>query len=222
MLHLSQDAEADRLLSEEPMALLVGMVLDQQIPLERAFAAPLELTRRLGVPLDAAHLAAMDPGDLAAAFSRRPALHRFPVAMADRVGELARLVLRRYGGDAASIWMGARDGAELLARLRELPGFGEQKARIFSALLAKQLGVRPPGWQDAAGRFGEPGTRMSIADIDGPESLAEVRAYKADLKAAAKSRAALEHGGLVASRPGKPETGTRRSRAAGTGRSRPS
>jgi uncharacterized HhH-GPD family protein len=193
MLHLSQDADADRLISEDAFALLIGMVLDQQIPLERAFAAPLELSRRLGTPLEVGQLASIDPAELAAVFSQRPALHRFPAAMADRVGELARLIVARYRGDAASIWTGARDGAELLSRVRELPGFGEQKARIFVALLGKQLGVRPPGWQQAAGRFGEEGTRMSVADIDGPETLAEVRAYKADLKAAAKSRAVLEH-----------------------------
>jgi uncharacterized HhH-GPD family protein len=201
MLRLSQDPEADSLLSEDAFALLVGMVLDQQIPLERAFAAPLELSRRLGAPLEPARIAAMDGAELVALFSTRPALHRFPAAMAERVGDLARLIVERYGGEAEAIWTGAKDGEELLNRVRRLPGFGEQKARIFVALLGKQLGVRPPGWQSAAGRFGEEGTRMSVADIDGPETLAEVRHYKAGMKAAAKSLATLEHAEQVTAAP---------------------
>jgi len=203
-LHLAQSAEADALLSANPFALLVGMVLDQQIPLERAFAAPLELSRRLGMELTPAAVAALDHDRLVAAFSARPALHRFPAAMAERVGELAGLVVERYGGEAAAIWTTAADGQQLLSRVRDLPGFGEQKARIFLALLGKQLGVRPPGWREAAGRFGEEGSLLSVADIVGSESLEEVRAHKAAMKAAAKSLAALEPEPARTGGPGRP------------------
>lgn len=185
-LHLSQNPDADRLLSDDPLALLIGMVLDQQVPLERAFSAPLDLQERLGHQYDAEELAGMDPEKLVALFSARPALHRFPAANAKRVQELCRMVVTEYGGDAASIWATAPTGAELLRRVRALPGFGEQKARIFVGLLGKQLGVRPPGWEDAAGRYGEAGTYFSVADIVDPESLGRVRAYKAEIKAAAK------------------------------------
>lgn len=201
MLHLAGEPDADRLLAGDSFALLVGMVLDQQIPLERAFAAPLELSRRLGRPLDAGDVAATDPAELAAAFSAKPALHRFPGAMAERVGELARLIVDDYGGRAESIWTTAGSGSELLGRVRRLPGFGEQKARIFVALLGKQFGVQPPGWREAAGPFGEEGSRRSIADITSPETLAEVRAYKQALKAAAKSLATLEHEGATTAPP---------------------
>ena len=187
MLHLAQDQQADQLLSENPLALLIGMVLDQQIPLERAFRSPADLQERLGGVLDAGAIASMDPERLTALFAQPPALHRFPGSMAGRVQELCRLVAEEHGGDAAAVWSGAATGAELLTALKALPGFGEQKARIFVALLGKQLGVTPPGWREAAGPYGEPGSRRSIADIDGPESLAEVRRYKADVKAAAKA-----------------------------------
>jgi uncharacterized HhH-GPD family protein len=189
-LTLSGMPEADRLLSSDPLALLIGLVLDQQVPLERAFSSPLDLKTRLGGRLDAAEIADMDPDRLAAAFSERPALHRFPVANAKRVQELCRIVVDEYGGRAADVWKGASSGAELLRRLRALPGFGEQKARIFTAFLAKQLGVRPPGWEEAAGKFGQPGTYMSIADIVDSETLGRVRAYKKSLKAVAKGAAA--------------------------------
>ncbi|MDA8060980.1 MAG: Fe-S cluster assembly protein HesB [Actinomycetota bacterium] len=186
MLHLAQDEEADLLLSEDPLALLIGLVLDQQIPLERAFSAPRDLRERLGGRLEAEEIAAMDPDSLAAIFSARPALHRFPAANAKRVQGLCRIVVDDYGGGAARIWEGAADGDDLLRRVRALPGFGEQKARIFIGLLGKQLGVQPPGWQEAAGSFGRQGTYMSIADIVDEESLGRVRAYKQQLKAAAK------------------------------------
>ncbi len=185
-LHLSQNPDADQLLSDDPLALLIGMVLDQQVPLERAFTAPLDLRERLGHRYDAEELAGMDPDKLVAIFSSRPALHRFPAANAKRVQELCRVVVTEYGGNAASIWNTAPTGAELLGRVRALPGFGEQKARIFVGLLGKQLGVRPPGWEEAAGRYGETGTYFSVADIVDPESLGRVRAYKAQIKAAAK------------------------------------
>ncbi|HUY30998.1 MAG TPA: HhH-GPD-type base excision DNA repair protein [Acidimicrobiales bacterium] len=190
-LHLTGDPAADQLLSEDPFALLVAMVLDQQIPLERAFAAPLALRARLGGELDAAHVAAMDPDALVAAFSEKPALHRFPAAMAARVQLLARLLVDRYGGDAARVWTTAADGRELLAHVKSLPGFGPQKAQIFVALLGKRLGVSTPGWAEAAGPFGDAGSYRSVADVDGPEALAKVREHKQALKAAAKSVAVL-------------------------------
>jgi uncharacterized HhH-GPD family protein len=188
-LHLSGDPEADALLSADPLALLVGMVLDQQVPLERAFSAPAELVRRLGQPLEAAALADMDPEALATVFAARPALHRYPGSMAARVQALARTVVDDYGGDAAAVWRGARTGPELLDRIRDLPGFGEQKARIFVALLGKQLGVRPAGWEDASSPFGDPGSFRSVADIVDQDSLASVRAYKQAMKAAKKPTA---------------------------------
>lgn len=186
-LALSGNAAADELLSTDPLALLIGMVLDQQIPLERAFSSPLDLKQRLGGRLDPEEIAAMDPDRLAGVFGERPALHRFPAANAKRVQELCRIVVDEYGGQAASVWEGATDGADLYRRVKALPGFGEQKARIFIALLGKQLGLRPPGWEDAAGKFGRPDTYMSVADIVDSESLGRVRAYKQELKAAAKA-----------------------------------
>ncbi len=189
MLHLSQDPAADQVISDDPLALLIGMVLDQQMPLERAFAGPALLQQRLGRPLDAADLAAMAPDDLVAVFVARPALHRFPAANARRVQALCQLIVDEYDGRAETIWEGAADGAELYRRVRALPGFGEHKARIFVALLGKQLGVTPPGWREAAGRFGEPDSFYSVADIvDGP-SLDRVRAYKQEMKAAARTPA---------------------------------
>jgi uncharacterized HhH-GPD family protein len=187
MLHLAQDPAADELISENPFALLVGMVLDQQIPLERAFSAPKDLQERLGGQLDPVAIAAMGPAKLAAAFAERPALHRFPASNAERVQQLARVVAEDYRGDAGAIWREARDGAELLRRVRALPGFGDQKARIFVALLGKQLGVRPRGWREASKPFGEPGTYLSVADIKDAGSLARVRAHKSEMKRAAKS-----------------------------------
>ncbi len=188
-LHLSGDPDADDLLSSDPLALLVGMVLDQQIPLERAFSSPRDLKARLGGRLDPAEIAAMDPDDLAARFSARPALHRFPAANAKRVQELCRIVVDEYHGEADRVWRDATDGEDLLQRVRALPGFGEQKARIFVGLLGKQLGVDLPGWREAAGRFGQDGTFMSVADIVDRESLGRVRAYKQEMKAAAKKAA---------------------------------
>jgi uncharacterized HhH-GPD family protein len=188
-LYLSGDPEADAFLSEDPLALLIGMVLDQQVPLERAFSSPRDLRDRLGGQLDARAIAAMDPDELAGVFSQRPALHRFPASNAGRVQQLCQIIVSDYGGAAASVWEGASSGTELLRRVRALPGFGEQKAKIFVALLGKQLGVRPPGWQEVSKPFGDKSTHYSVADITSKESLLRVRAHKAETKAAAKAKA---------------------------------
>jgi uncharacterized HhH-GPD family protein len=189
-LSLPVDADANELLSRNPLALLIGMLLDQQVPLEKAFSSPLELVKRLGHEPTAAELADYDPEALAAVFAERPALHRFPKAMAARTQDLARLIVDRYDGDPAAVWTGAATGKDLVARLAELPGFGGYKAQIFAALLGKQLGVRPAGWREAAGHFGENGSHYSVADIVDDDSLAAVRAYKKDMKAAAKAKSA--------------------------------
>jgi uncharacterized HhH-GPD family protein len=189
-LRIAQDDAADELLSRDPLALVVGMLLDQQFPMERAFAGPRLLADRLGVDtLDATALAAADPEQLVTAFRGPPAVHRYPGSMAARTQELCRLLVERYGGRAEGLWEGVPDGATLLARLSELPGFGAQKSRIMVALLGKQYGVTPPGWREAAGAYGEDGSRRSIADVTGPESLAEVRSFKQEQKAAAKAPA---------------------------------
>ena len=191
MLQLAQDPDADALLDRDPLALLIGMLLDQQFPMERAFAGPAGLARRLGVDrLDPAAIAAHDPDALAALFTGPPALHRYPAAMAGRVQALAALVVERYGGDAAGLWRDAPDGATLFRRLTALPGFGTQKAQIFVALLGKQRGVAPPGWREAAGAYGEDGATRSVADVVDGESLARVRAFKQAAKADRKARAA--------------------------------
>ena len=188
MLWLTGDTDADALLSSEPLALLIGMVLDQQIPMERAFKAPYDLQRRLGGTLDAGAIATMQPDDLAAVFADKPALHRFPRSMAGRVQDVCAAVVDTYGGEASAIWTTASDGKELLAHVKALPGFGDQKARIFVALLGKQVGVRPPGWDRAAGAYGESGSFRSVADIDSPEALAKVRQFKQQAKAEARAK----------------------------------
>src|SRR5215472_2432050 len=186
-LSLPVDAEANELLTRNPLALLIAMLLDQQVPLEKAFSSPYELVQRLGHEPTATELATFDPEALAAVFSERPALHRFPKAMAARTQDLARVIVDRYDGDAEAVWTGARTGKELVARLAELPGFGGYKAQIFAAMLGKQLGVQPDGWREAAGHFGEHGSHYSVADIVDDASLAAVRAYKKERKAAAKA-----------------------------------
>jgi uncharacterized HhH-GPD family protein len=189
-LRIAQDDAADELLARDPLALLIGMLLDQQFPMERAFGAPRLLADRLGVDaLDAAALAAADPERLTKVFQGPPALHRYPGSMAARTQELCRLLVERYGGRADALWYDAPDGATLLKRLNELPGFGAQKSKIFLALLGKQLGVTPPGWREAAGAYGEEGSHRSVADITGPESLAEVRRFKQEQKQAARAAA---------------------------------
>jgi len=186
-LSLPIDTGANELLTRSPLALLIAMLLDQQVPLEKAFSSPQVLAQRLGHEPTADELAGYDPEALAAIFSERPALHRFPRAMSGRVQELARVLADRYDGDARRVWGDAATGDELLARLAGLPGFGTYKAQILIALLGKQLGVRPPGWREAAGRFGAQGSRYSVADIVDDASLAEVRAFKKQMKAAAKA-----------------------------------
>jgi uncharacterized HhH-GPD family protein len=187
-LSLPIEDGANELLSRSPLALLTAMLLDQQVPLEKAFSSPYQLAQRLGHEPTAAELADYDPEALAAVFSERPALHRFPKAMAARVQELARVITERYDGDAAQVWTTAATGAELAERLAGLPGFGTYKAQITMALLGKQLGVRPDGWREAAGRFGEEGSRWSVADITDAASLAAVREHKKQVKAAAKGQ----------------------------------
>ena len=159
-LRLAQDPDADALLSRSPLAALIGMLLDQQVPMEWAFAALL---------------------------SAKPAVHRYPGSMAKRVQQLCQYLDEHYAGDASAVWQDAGSGTELLARLVELPGFGKQKAQIFLALLGKQFGVRPKGWREAAGPYGEPNSFRSVADITGPESLDRVRAHKQEAKRAAKA-----------------------------------
>jgi uncharacterized HhH-GPD family protein len=185
---LSQEPAADELLARDPLALLVGMLLDQQFPLERAFAGPYRLAQRLGVDhLDAAAIADHDPEALAAIFTTPPAIHRFPGSMAERTQKLCRIVADEYAGDAAAVWTGATDGKDLLKRVGALPGFGKQKAQIFVALLGKQFGVRPEGWREAAGGYGPEGTFKSVADIVDAASLTKVRDFKKQQKAAAKA-----------------------------------
>ncbi|MBD0423449.1 Fe-S cluster assembly protein HesB [Streptomyces sp. TRM S81-3] len=187
-LHLAQDPEADELLGRSPLAALVGMLLDQQIPMEWAFKGPSTIARRMGAEdLDAHDIAAHDPEAFAALLAEKPAVHRYPGSMAGRIQQLCRYLVETYDGDAEAVWRGVADGRELLRRLQDLPGFGKQKAQIFLALLGKQLGVRPEGWQEAAGDYGAPGSFRSVADITGPESLAKVRAHKQEMKAAAKA-----------------------------------
>jgi uncharacterized HhH-GPD family protein len=179
-------AEANALLDQDPLALLVGMVLDQQIPLEKAFSSPYVLVQRLGHAPTAEELAAYDPEALVAIFAEPPALHRFPKAMAGRVQEVCRVLVGSYDGAAANLWHDAADGKELVKRIAALPGFGKQKSQIFAALLGKQYGVQPPGWREAAGAYGEEGSHRSVADIVDAESLRKVRAFKKELKAAAR------------------------------------
>src|SRR4051812_45370953 len=190
VLHLATAPEANDLLARDPFALLAGMLLDQQVPMDWAFTGPYTLAQRLGtVTLDPAHIASYDEEKFSALSAERPAIHRYPGSMAKRVQALARHIVDEYGGDAAAIWRDVDDGAELLRRLKALPGFGEQKAKIFLALLGKQLGVTPAGWREAAGVYGEEGSTRSIADVTSAESLAAVRAYKQKVKAKAKAAA---------------------------------
>ncbi|GHK03741.1 HhH-GPD-type base excision DNA repair protein [Streptomyces sp. NPDC003753] len=187
-LHLAQDPEADALLGRSPLAALIGMLLDQQVPMEWAFKGPWTIARRLGTDdLDAHDIAAQDPEAFAELLSRKPAVHRYPGSMARRIQQLCQYLVEHYDGAPEALWADTDSGRELLGRLQDLPGFGKQKAQIFLALLGKQLGVRPEGWREAAGPYGEATSFRSVADITGPESLAKVRAHKQEMKAAAKA-----------------------------------
>jgi uncharacterized HhH-GPD family protein len=185
-LAVTGDAEADRLLNTDGFALLVGMLLDQQVPMEWAFRGPATLRERLG-HLDPVRIAAMEPGAFVAVCCAKPAIHRFPAAMGARIHQLAAVVTQEYGGDAAAIWRRARRGADVFGRLRTLPGFGTEKAQIFVALLAKRFGVRPDGWQEAAGVFADDVPR-TVADIDSAAALVRVRAFKREMKQAARDK----------------------------------
>lgn len=186
-LSLPIDPQANELLARSPLALLLGMVLDQQVPMEKAFSSPYVLAQRLGHEPDAQELAGYDPEALVALFAEPPALHRFPKAMAARVQEVCRTLVDRYDGDPARLWSEAADGRDLLRRVGELPGFGRQKAQIFVALLGKRFGVTPAGWREAAGGYGDADAFRSVADVTGPDSLRRVREYKQQMKAAAKA-----------------------------------
>ena len=189
---IAQDPDADALLDREPLALLIGMLLDQQIQMEIAFKGPQKLYDRLG-GLDARTIADYDPDEFATLATTPPAIHRYGGSMAKRVQALCQYLVDEYDGDTEAIW--TRDkptGAEVLRRLKALPGYGEQKARIFLSLLGKRVGVRPTGWREAAGAYGEEGSYRSVADITGPESLDKVRAHKQEMKAAAKAAAAAK------------------------------
>jgi uncharacterized HhH-GPD family protein len=187
-IHLAQQPEADELLGRSPLAALVGMLLDQQVPMEWAFSGPYTIAQRLGTDdLDAGQIATYDPEAFGALLSEKPAVHRYPGSMAKRIQQLCQFLVDEYGGDAEAVWADAATGKELLARLKALPGFGVQKAQIFLALLGKRYGVRPEGWREAAGAYGEAGSYRSAADITGPESLAKVRAFKQEAKRAAKA-----------------------------------
>jgi uncharacterized HhH-GPD family protein len=184
-IHITGDAHADQVLTDSPFALLVGMMLDQQYPMEHAFRGPAKVLDRFG-SIEPADIAAADPERFAELCSTPPAIHRFPGSMAARLQELARIIVEEYDGDASRIWTGASDGKDLLKRVQALPGFGKQKSQIFVALLAKQLGVRPQGWEQVVGAYAEDGYR-SVADVVDAASLQKVREHKKEMKAAAKA-----------------------------------
>jgi uncharacterized HhH-GPD family protein len=188
-LHLATTHDGNALLARDPLALMLGMLLDQQIPMEKAFTSPSVLAERLGVDqLDAAAIAAMPPEELLELFRTPPALHRFPGSMAERTQQLCQALVEHWDGDAAAVWREVDSGAELVRRVGTLPGFGAQKAKIFVALLAKQFGVQPAGWQDATGDYGQDGFR-SIADVVDDASKVRVREFKKELKARARAAA---------------------------------
>jgi uncharacterized HhH-GPD family protein len=187
LVPVTGNPEADELLSEDPLALMIGMLLDQQIPMEWAFTGPLTLRERMGGQLDAARIAATAPDEFAAIFKGPPALHRFPGSMGKRTQALCQYLVDHYGGEAAAVWSGVDDGRELVKRVRALPGFGGEKSKIFSAMLAKRFGVRPPGWKEATAPFSDDEPR-SVADIDSAESLQRVRNWKRMMKAEKKAK----------------------------------
>ncbi|MFG1705940.1 HhH-GPD-type base excision DNA repair protein [Nonomuraea sp. M3C6] len=187
-IQLAQRSEADELLGRSPLALLVGMLLDQQIPMEWAFTGPYTISQRLGHDLTATEIASYDPEAFTALLAEKPAVHRYPKSMAARVQQLAAYLVEQYDGQPERIWAEAADGKELLKRLMALPGYGKQKAQIFLALLGKQLGVQPSGWREAAGLYGEEGSHRSVADVVDADSLTSVRAAKQEAKRAAKAQ----------------------------------
>jgi uncharacterized HhH-GPD family protein len=184
---ITGDPEADRLLERDPLALMIGMLLDQQVPMEWAFKGPATLRDRLGGRLDASEIAAMDLDDFVAVCATKPAIHRFPSSMGTRIHELCSYLVEHYDGDAARVWKGVRSGETLYARLRDLPGYGDEKSKIFMAILAKRLGRRPAGWEEVAAPFSDAEPR-SVADVDSPESLRRVREWKQMMKAAKKAK----------------------------------
>jgi uncharacterized HhH-GPD family protein len=186
-LAVTGDPESDQLLNTDPLALLIGMLLDQQVPMEWAFAGPKRLVDRLGGALDAAAIAAMAPEEVEAVFKEKPAMHRFPGSMGRRTHELCRAVADRYDGRAERIWEDVATGDELVARLNDLPGYGTEKAKIFAALLAKRFGVTPKGWEEATAPFSDQQPR-SVADITSPETLEQVRSWKKAMKAKGKAK----------------------------------
>jgi uncharacterized HhH-GPD family protein len=186
-LRLTGDPEADQLLTGDDNALLIGMVLDQQVPMEKAFSGPLVIAQRMGGSFDVAKIAAMSEDEFVALCAQRPAIHRFPAAMGKRIYQVCRVLTDRYDGQAANLWNKARSGEEVKSNLAGLPGFGADKAAIFTAVLGKQRGVTPEGWRTAAGYYGEPGTYRSVADIVDDESLQKVRETKRSVKAAKKA-----------------------------------
>lgn len=188
---LAQDPDADAVLSANPLALLIGMQLDQQFPMERAFASPALLTERIG-EITAEKIAEYDHDELVAAFTGPPALHRYPRSMAERVQAVCRTIVDDYDGDVTRIWTEAADGDDVFRRLSALPGWGKQKAQIFTALLGKQCGLELEGWRDAAGSYGDEGSRRSIADVVDATTLAEVRDFKQAQKRAAKEAKAAQ------------------------------
>jgi uncharacterized HhH-GPD family protein len=187
-MYLASTDVANELLRRDPLALLIGMLLDQQVPMEKAFTSPEVLRERLGGELDVRAIADYDPEEFATLFRTPPALHRFPAAMAKRVQALARALAKNFDAEPSSVWTDARNGTDLVARLGSLPGFGEQKAKIFAALLGKQFGVRPTGWRKAAGDYAVDGSRRSIADVVDAGTLRAVREHKKQQKLAAKTK----------------------------------
>jgi uncharacterized HhH-GPD family protein len=195
-LYFTADPEANRLLAQEPLAALLGMLLDQQVTMEWAFGAPLLLKRRLGgAELDASAIAAMDPADLEAVFRDKPALHRYPASMAKRAHDLCRYLVDNYGGNPEALWDGVATGEELFARVHALPGFGKDKSRIFVGVLGKRLGVRPPGWEEVAADW------ASIADVDTFERIGEIRDQKRAAKAAKKAAAPKQKAAPASKKP---------------------
>ncbi|MCU1345938.1 MAG: hypothetical protein JWL70_2204 [Acidimicrobiia bacterium] len=186
-LYITGDPAADELLNNDPLALLLGMLLDQQVPMQWAFKGPESLRRRLGGTLDANAIAAMDAEELVAVFCDKPALHRFPAVMARRTHELCVALADNYGGDASKLWKGTKKASVVYERLRELPGFGDEKSRIFLALLAKRFKVRPAGWEEAALPFSDEVPR-TIADVTDPTTLAQVQKFKKEMKAAKRDK----------------------------------